>query len=194
MRAGVESYSIKLLEPIIGYMRAIDLDQAGASHRALKLALQRGLPGAIEAAWSSDVEAYNRDDCVAAWKLRDWLEDRRGEVIASGQPIERPPLHDGSPDPEGAELRSEAAKTAARLLADLPVERVDRTADQQGRWLLGHLMEWYSREHKVAWWDFFRLAELGDEERLDEPRAIAGLEYVESIPDKKIPIDRFRFA
>jgi len=193
LRAGVESYSIKCLEPMVGYTREIDLDRAGASHRALKLALQRGLASAIEPAWASDVELYNRDDCVAARVLRDWLEARRAEVIAGGASIARPLLHDGSPDPEGVETRSEAAKVAARLLVDLPADRTARAPDQQARWLLGHLMEWYSREHKVAWWDFFRLAELGDEERLDEARAIAGLEHLETIPNKKIPIDRFRF-
>ena len=191
LRAGVESYSIKYLEPIIGYTREIDLDLAGTSHRALKLTLQRGLAGIVDPAWMADVEAYNRDDCVAARRLRDWLEARRGEVAARGASIERPPLDDGNP--EEAVPKSEAARIAARLLADLPADRSARDADQQARWLLGHMMEWYWREQKVAWWEFFRLAELDDEARLEEPRAIAGLEYVTSIPDKRIPIDRFRF-
>src|SRR5437660_362899 len=69
LRAGIESYSIKLLEPIIGYTREIALDHAGTSHRGLRLALQRGIPDAIDPAWRPDVEAYNRDDCASAARL-----------------------------------------------------------------------------------------------------------------------------
>ena len=28
------------------------------------------------------VEGYNRDDCISALRLRDWLEDRRKELEA----------------------------------------------------------------------------------------------------------------
>ena len=36
------------------------------------------------------VEAYNRDDCISACKLRDWLEELRSALIAKGNDIARP--------------------------------------------------------------------------------------------------------
>lgn len=198
MRIGVESYSIKYLEPLIGFARSVALADAGKSHRLLRLTLQRGLPALVDPQWRIDVEGYNRDDCAAAAALHDWLEARRSAVIAGGTPIARPPLENGERE-NVTELRTTAEAVAAALLADVPDDRGARTDDQQGTWLLGHLLEWYRRERKVAWWDFFRLAELSDDERLDEPRAIAGLALAQAArvdtPRRKnvLPVHRYRF-
>lgn len=195
LRAGIESYSIKFLEPIIGYVRAIGLDAAGTSHRALRLALQRGIPDAIQPRWRVDVEAYNRDDCVAAAALRDWLEARRAEVVDGGGIVVRPTSEDGQPTDDQHATRSERQVLASRLLETLPDPAGPQTDEQHARWLLAHLLEWYQRELKPEYWDYFRLAETSDEARLDEPKAIAGLEWVgvAGRTRKGIPIDRFRF-
>jgi uncharacterized protein len=197
-RIGVESYSIKYLEPLIGFTRNIDLAAAGKSHHLLRLALQRGLPAAVLPAWRADVESYNRDDCAAAGAMREWLEIQRADLVAGGASIARPPLESGEREAT-TELRSVAAAISAALLADVPVNRDERSPAQQGTWLLGHLIEWYTRERKVARWEFFRLADLSDNERLDEQSAIAGLQQVGSgrvdTPRRAnvLPVHRYRF-
>jgi predicted RecB family nuclease len=32
------------------------------------------------------VQGYNRDDCFSTWRLRDWLEGLRSDLIAKGAP------------------------------------------------------------------------------------------------------------
>lgn len=194
LRAGVESYSIKHLESLFGFARAIELSAAGQSHHALKLMLQRGDASAIEPAWQRDVEAYNRDDCFAAAALRDWLEARRADVVNAGQALVRPPLLDGLPGEAATDERTAPQRTAAALLANVPDDTAARTPEQHATYLLAHMMEWYAREQKVAWWERFRLVDLDDEARLDEPKAIAGLVHMTQIPGKRVPISRYRFA
>jgi hypothetical protein len=44
------------------------------------------------------IKGYNRDDCVSAVRLRDWLEDRRREMETSkGQPLARPAARPSEP-------------------------------------------------------------------------------------------------
>lgn len=192
LRAGVESYSIKALEPMIGFQRELRLDDAGHGLRAVRLAFQRGVPEVIDAAHKTVVESYNKDDCVAAVALRDWLEARRAELVATGTTIERPPLLDGQHEP--SELRNARAALAERLRASVPAAPAERSPADQGRWLLSHLLEWHRREASVSWWNYYRLASLADDERLDEPYAIAGLEHVSRKPSQRgNPIDFYRF-
>lgn len=191
-RIGVESYSIKSLEALVGYQRPVPLEVTNPAHRLVKLSLQRGVT-ALDTAWLRDVEAYNRGDCEAAAAVRTWLEARRAEANANGILLERPPLLDGRVE-EITETHTHAALLAQRLLDGVPIDGVERTTDQQARWLLGHLMEWHRREDAVTWWEFFRLAQASDDDRLDELRAVAGLEHVErTTPRRGNPIDRYRF-
>jgi uncharacterized protein len=192
LRAGVESYSIKALEPMIAFQRELRLDDAGQGLRAVRLAFQRGIPEIVDAAHKQIVESYNRDDCIAASALRTWLEARRAEFVVEGPAIERPPLLDGEREP--SELRDARAALAEQLRASVPASPADRSPTEQARWLLSHLLEWHRREASVSWWNYFRLAALTDEERLDDPYAIAGLEHVSRKPSQRgNPIDLYRF-
>ena len=83
IRASVESYSIKKLEPLYGLTRDENLRDAGSSIVAFESWLADVDTG--QAAPRSprtdetlqSIERYNRDDCVSNWLLRDWLEERR---------------------------------------------------------------------------------------------------------------------
>ncbi len=84
LRASVEKYSIKDLEPFYGFDREMDLRKAG-DHRALvERCLQTDALSAITDEDREIVEAYNRDDCVSTLRLRDWLEGLRAGSIAEG--------------------------------------------------------------------------------------------------------------
>ena len=78
VRVSVESYSIKRLEPLYGFHREVELREADKSIVEFERYLEEGArePGILET-----IEAYNRDDCVSTWRLRDWLEDRRAEAV-----------------------------------------------------------------------------------------------------------------
>ena len=79
LKASVESYSIKELEPFFGLNREQDLRQATASRRALEWAIERreDLTTPELVLHMGAVERYNREDCVSARGLRDWLEQLR---------------------------------------------------------------------------------------------------------------------
>ncbi len=67
LRASVESYSIKKLEPLYGLTREVDLRDAGSSIAVFEQWLQ--LPGTERptANHLERIERYNRDDCAAPW-------------------------------------------------------------------------------------------------------------------------------
>jgi uncharacterized protein len=81
------------------------------------------------------------------------------------------------------------------LIAGIPAEPGERSEEQQGLWLLAHLLDFHRREAKAPWWEFFRLRELTDEELFDERAAVAGLRFVRrlGITKKGIPTDRYSY-
>src|SRR5690606_29830367 len=83
LKASVESYSIKELEPFFGLEREQDLRAATASRRAIEWAIEtREADDADLVPHVEAVERYNREDCVSAARLQDWLEELRAEVVA----------------------------------------------------------------------------------------------------------------
>src|SRR5262249_14154435 len=65
LRAGVERYSIKNLEPLYGYVREVDLKDARRHLQAMELALETDRFADLEPAVPQAVEGYNRDDCLS---------------------------------------------------------------------------------------------------------------------------------
>ena len=180
MRAGVESYSIKQLEMFYGFARDVALDEAGAKLRTIELALESRAPDLIADATKDAVEGYNRDDCRSTLALRDWLEQIRANV-AEQREVPRPLPADEKPAERVSDLDRDVEQLRARLLNGVPGDRKDRSEEQQARWMLAYLIDWHRREEKADWWEFFRLCDLNNEDLLDEPKAIAGLEFVERV-------------
>ena len=196
LRASVESYSIKKLEPLYGLQREEGLRDAGSSIVAFEAWLAEAGSGGDAAPRSPQtdatlrsIETYNRDDCVSNWQLRDWLEARRPELAVSIGEGRLPRPAPGRQEPSEGLLDelSLTARTAARLCEGVPEEAADRTPEQHGRWLLAQLLSWHRREEKAFWWRYFYLMEeLTDEERIAEREPIGGLELVECLG----PVDR----
>ena len=190
IRAGVESYSIKRLEPMCGYARQVDLRDATASLIAFEAALDDGTAGE-ERDRQRIVAGYNEDDCRATLALRDWLEERRVELSARlGQELPRPASVEEvrvTEDPELARIRDE-------LLADVPDEPSARSAEQNAKALLADLLDWHRREDKPGWWRYFYLRTLGPAELIGESDALGGLiggDIVEEL--KRSVVRRFFF-
>ncbi|HUK90885.1 MAG TPA: TM0106 family RecB-like putative nuclease, partial [Blastocatellia bacterium] len=195
LRASVESYSIKKLEPLYGFRRETALTEATAALQAFEAALVlEGSQDEIRQLTPA-IESYNRDDCISAFELRYWLESLRAELEArSGQPIPRLAPKTGAPTEDLAGQIERVAAIYASLTRDLPAETIAWTPDEQATWLLAQLLDWHRREEKSAWWEYFRLCELTDEELERDKNAMGGLVYVGEVDKvKKSIIHRYRF-
>jgi uncharacterized protein len=171
IRAGVESYSIKRLEPLCGYARQVDLRDATGALIAFEAAIDDGM-AADEHDRQRVVAGYNQDDCRAALALRDWLEERRVDLAARlSQELPRPAVAGevrATEDPELARIRD-------ALLAGVPDDLSACSAEQNAKALLADLLDWHRREAKPGWWRYFYLRTLGPAELIDEPDALGGL-------------------
>jgi uncharacterized protein len=176
LRAGVERYSIKNLEPLYGYARDVDLKDARRHLQAMELALELDCLADLDPTVRPAVEGYNRDDCVSALRLRDWLERQRATLVANGAEIPRPELVSGEPSEELDERQKKVTALRARLLE----------VDGRERYLLAYLLDFHRREDKSGWWEYFRLRDLPEEELLEERAAVAGLEFVGDVRREKL--------
>jgi len=140
------------------------------------------------------VEGYNRDDCVSALRLRDWLEQLRASLEAAGTPVPRPVPKDGAAPDKLDDRARRVQGLMAGLTTNVPVERTGRDEEQQGRWLLAQLLDWHRREAKAPWWEFFRLRDLTEDELLDERAAVSGLHFLSRVGGTiKSPVDRYSY-
>ena len=80
LRASVESYSIKRLEPLYQFERAVGLRDAGTSIVAFEEWLELGDGDRPASTILDEIAGYNRDDVVSTLRLRDWLETLRVEL------------------------------------------------------------------------------------------------------------------
>jgi uncharacterized protein len=202
MWVGVESYSIKQLEPLYEYARDVDLPDANGALRRMEYALQLKQPALVVEEDRTTIAGYNRDDCVSTLRLRDWLEGVREEAESKGIPCPRPPFEPDQPSKDIDEKEQRVLELRARLLEDVPEAREDRNPEQQGRWLLAYILDFHRREDKATWWEYFRLRDLSEEDLLDERQAVAGLEFVERVDAGKVTktgkpkgpvVDRYRY-
>jgi predicted RecB family nuclease len=195
IRASVESYSIKKLEQFYGFEREVDLPTAGDARATLELWLESGSGEPLENhdQLCERVRLYNRDDCLSAWRLRDWLEERRGDLArALGTDVPRPTQQATEANEEKGAARRELESLEAKIVTGLPLE--GRTGEQQAQWLVAQLLQWHWREDKSSWWEYYRLCELSDEELVEERTPIGRIEYVGPVGTiKRSTIHRYRF-
>ncbi|MBP8274128.1 MAG: TM0106 family RecB-like putative nuclease, partial [Acidobacteria bacterium] len=165
LRAGVERYSIKNLEAFYGFTRDVDLRAARLNLQAMELAVEQNRVADLKPEVTAAVEGYNRDDCMSTWRLRDWLESKRTEMMAGGADIPRPVLQPGEASPALTDQQQKVATMRGQLLG----------SEDPARALLAYLLDYHRREQKAEWWEYFRIIELTDEELLDESGAVSGL-------------------
>ncbi|MDA1370241.1 MAG: TM0106 family RecB-like putative nuclease [Proteobacteria bacterium] len=195
MYAGVESYSIKKLEPFFGFQRKVVLHDANVALTKLTSCIELNDTKLIDDATKKVVEGYNADDCFATHALRDWLETLRRDLIAEGHEIPRPPIPEPTPLEDLNERAKKVLALIGKLTQDVPVDRVERSEEQHARWLLAYLLDWHRREEKAVWWEFFRLRDLTPDDLVSEKAAISRLSFLETVESTKsgIPIDRYAF-
>src|ERR1700730_2009795 len=69
IRAGVERYSIKDMEPFYRFQRSVALEDARRALASLQSCLELGDADGVTDDVRRIVAGYNRDDCVSALKL-----------------------------------------------------------------------------------------------------------------------------
>lgn len=195
VRASVEEYSLKKAEPFYGFRRRTPLDQSRIAMRYVEHRLELGwkdeeLPDSVREV----MEAYNREDCLSAAGLRDWLEEQRRKVVERGTNAPRPPEKSGDPSENLQEKLDRAAALTQRLCDRIPADPDARSPGQSAQWLLAQLLSWHRREDKTAWQEGYRLAEMDDEDLLDERVALTKLRFVIRVDaGKQVPTDRYLF-
>lgn len=195
MRAGVESYSIKKLEPLYGFQRDTSLPDANLALTRLQTSLELADPEGIAAEDRNTVESYNRDDCLSTRHLRDWLESRRAELVKGGEFIPRPEPGEASPTENVAAWLEKITPLVEALTAGLPADAEQRTAEEQAKWILANLLDFHRREDKAVWWELYRLIDLPAEDLVDERAGLAGLTFLGTVEGgtAKCPIHRYSF-
>jgi uncharacterized protein len=178
--AGIERYSIKNLEVLYGFVRDVDLKDAGRNLRRLEYALALGMLDTLPAEVRDTVVGYNRDDCVSTLRLRDWLESLRRGAIAAGTAIPRPVLESGEPSPELSERQQRVASLRDELLGGREGTPTHGTPEH-ARFLLAYLLDFHRREAKASWARFFQRCVEPDEDLIDDAEAIVDLQFVERV-------------
>jgi predicted RecB family nuclease len=196
LRASVEEYSLKKLEVFYGFKRKIPPEESRAAMRFIEHRLELGwdrqeLPEKFREA----MEGYNGEDCFSTAALRVWLEVERKKLVDDGVVIARPKIGDGAATQELDARQKRVAALAAQLTADIPADAAARSPEQAATCMLAQLLDFHRRENKASYWEGYRLADLDDDQLLEDRAGIAGLKFVKRLMvDKKIPTDRYSFA
>ena len=195
-RASVEEYSLKKIEAFYGFARKTPLEKSRAAMRYVEHRLELGwnenesVPEEIR----ETMEGYNAEDCFSTAALRDWLEARREERVKGGETVPRPEQKDGLPPEELDERQKRVAALFAKLIDGLPDDPGERDETQQAKWLLAQLLDWHRREDKATWWEGFRLADLDEEELLEERSGVGGLRFLKRVKmERGVSTDRYSF-
>ena len=157
VRASRPGYGLKELEAFLDFERQAEVKDGGASIVIFEQWMQTG-----EQALLDQIDAYNREDCIATRLLRDWLLERRDEALAQFGPFPLPEPKEARPIPEVKEVR-----------AELRAELLDA-----GEELAAQLLDYHDRERKPIWWAYFDRIEMTPEELVEDPESIAGLTVV----------------
>ena len=146
VRAGVEEYSLKTLEPFHNFHRTTPLDAIARRH-ALYRALARTWCG-----WRSARRNTLRDGGIQRRRLplhRLTARLARKPTRPARKKRHRHPQA-GSQRRRASEKLDERQKRVAALVAQLteniPIDPADRSVEQSAQWLLAQLLDWHRRE------------------------------------------------
>jgi len=195
VRASVESYSLKKLEPFFKFERKTSLHEANVALTKVSAGLELNDVPSIDEKAMSVVQDYNADDCMATAALRDWLEEIRSQLIAVGKEVTRPfpALETKS---AGLDDKDKAVQElVGKLTHDISVDPEERNDEQQARWILAYILDWHRREDKATWWEYFRLRDLIADELIAERTAISHLTFIGTVDSSTtgIPTHRYSF-
>lgn len=176
--ASVESYSLKALELFTKYTRKVELIDAGRARKKVEVALELNDPSLLTPELIKTTEDYNEDDCRATHALHEWLEEIRNKMGG----FVRPEQKSGDATDEVQQQDAWSAAIFNSLISSLPEHRTAWTEEHKVKWLLAHQIDYFRREDKSAWWEFFRVHELEPDELITERKGLTGLRFIGELP------------
>ncbi len=194
LRASVEGYTLKQLEPLHAFRRETELRAAARAMQLFGYWLETAEAERDAEELCRTIEAYNREDCLSTLSLRNWLEARRPELAkARGRAIARPRYE--VVDAEQRTSKNQAAAQVARsLLRGLSDDSSQDEPAQRPRRLLADLLEWHWREAKSSWWEYYRALELAPDDRIVDSAVLAGLVHEGVVgKHKRSDVHRYTF-
>lgn len=194
IRAGVERYSLKDLEIYHGFVREMDLRTLSKFKADFEFLLESKKFELITTEMKVAIQLYNQDDCYSTLNLHLWLEKERELLVSSGNIIARP-IENAVEVPENINAHLERISPIYdALMHEIPLDINERNKEQQARFILANMLDWYRREQKSFWWEYFRIMELEPDELLDEKTALTYLQFTgDRENDKKSVIDNYAF-
>lgn len=195
IRASVEAYTLKDLEILYGFQRQVERRNAARAMQFFCWWLETGEGASHEAELRATVAGYNEDDCLSAWKLRDWLEARRPDLEAMlGRNLTRPAPDRDKSDEKREHQSEETARVAKMLTAGLAEDPALDNEEQRAKRLVANLLDWHWREAKSSWWEYYRTVELPRDEHIEDRAVLGGLKFVEDLgPTKRSRLHRYEF-
>ena len=159
MRIGLESYGLKQVERLPGFVRTAEVGRGADAVLEYEYYLASGDEHHLRA-----IESYNHEDCRSTVAVFDWLRSQAPGGVewlaaATGEEAEEEPH-----EPSERELLRE------ELVADQP--------EGSERWLAGELLAYHSRAAKQQWWAYFQRKEMSREQLLADGEVLAGLELL----------------
>lgn len=194
IRAGVERYSLKDLEKYHGFVREMDLRTLSKFKADFEFLLESKKFELITEEMKQAIQLYNQEDCYSTLHLHQWFEKERTTLISNGNDIPRPIPNDVE-EPEHVTAHLERITPIYEaLMLDISLDATERNQEQQAKFILANMLDWYRREQKSFWWEYYRIMELEPDELLEEKTALTYLEYTgERVPVNRSFIDTYRF-
>src|SRR5579872_5034858 len=122
------------------------------------------------------IREYNEDDCRSTWSLLEWLRNLQATSGVSYAAIT-----------SGGKKPGEATTNRAALAQEMLEEAQTSKSGDDERWrvhkLLAHLLEFHRREQKPLWWFLFERAGMTDQELIEDPDCLGGLERTSAPPE-----------
>jgi uncharacterized protein len=159
LRISHPRYGLKQVETFFMPPREEDVRAGDDSILVFEEWLESGDRGLLEA-----IERYNEFDCLATYKLREWLLERRTD--AGVERWKEPPVP--------REVKEEVAEAVAER-ERLKVALLEGGEEGDERWLAAQLLEYHRREARPVWWHYFRRIESTPEELVADSEAIGDL-------------------
>jgi uncharacterized protein len=195
IRAGVERYSLKDLEKYHGYIRQMELRILSGFKAEYELLLETGRQAEATADARNAIVKYNEDDCISTHSLHLWLEAERQLWIDEGFAIPRPAATPGDPADKITAHQQRIKPLFDALMDGIPPEANERTEEEQAHFILANMLDWYRREEKSFWWEYFRIIDLTDDELYDEKAVLIDLVFTgEQAQDKRSFVYTYRFT
>lgn len=174
IRISEPSYSIKFVEHFYRPARSADVQNAGASIVWYERWRQTHDQELLDA-----IEAYNRDDVDSTQQLHAWLLRLRPPEIPWRAPVlgqqQGGEIEHARPS-RVQEQEQRLGEWRQRLVDGLPADRKDWTEQHELSELVWQLLDFHRRADKPAWWALFARMDQSEDELLEGPECLAGLQ------------------